>query len=232
MASGVGGLAALAGRRKSSPLPSDVAVDVEVEAHADPLEEVVVERDEADLDGHLEVLQPPQLLQQIGDFLVHVLRLADDDAQVRLEGGDRARSADVVPRGGLDGRVDQVDQAVEVGLRAAAESARPGARRRDSSDRRSARRAGRWTTWASMFGLSMALLPLPSRLATTASGVAVDEPNGMPPPPYHGFTLRHGAVVGALQAHRRGHEVRNRHDQVGHVVGHACTPARRASARW
>ena len=108
--------------------PVDVVVDVEVEVDADPLEEVVVERDEADFDGDLQVLQPPQLLQQVGDFLVDFLRLADDQAEVGLEGGDRARPADLVPGGGLDGRGDQIDQAVEVGLRSAAQSARARAR--------------------------------------------------------------------------------------------------------
>ena len=90
--------------RRSGPAAVDVVVDVEVEVDADPLEEVVVERDEADFDRHLQVLQPPQLFQQVDDFLVDFLRLADDQAQVGLERGDRARAADVVPGGGLDGR--------------------------------------------------------------------------------------------------------------------------------
>ena len=101
--------------------------DVEVEVHADPLEEVVVERDEADLDGDLQVLHAPQLLQEVDDLLVDFLRLADDEAEVGFEGGDRARSAHRVPGGGLDGGGDQVDEAVEVGLGAAAQSAGPGA---------------------------------------------------------------------------------------------------------
>ena len=79
-----------------------LSCDVEVEVHADPLEEVVVEGDEADFDGDLQVLQPPQLLQQVDDLLVDFLGLADDEAQVGLEGGDRARAAHVVPGGGLD----------------------------------------------------------------------------------------------------------------------------------
>jgi hypothetical protein len=62
---------------------------VEVEVHADPLEEVVVEGDEADFDRDLQVLHPPQLLQQIDDLLVDFLRLADDEAEVRGRGGDR-----------------------------------------------------------------------------------------------------------------------------------------------
>ena len=36
--------------------------------------------------GHLQVLQSPQLLQEIGDLLVHFLGLPDHQAQVRFEG--------------------------------------------------------------------------------------------------------------------------------------------------
>ncbi len=42
------------------------------------------------------------------------------DVDAGGEGGDRARPADVVPGGGLDGRGDQVDQRIEVGLGRAA----------------------------------------------------------------------------------------------------------------
>ena len=72
-------------------------VDVEVEVDADPLEEVVVERDEADFDRDLQVLSAAQLLQQVDDLLVHFLRLADDQAQVVANSANRARSADFVP---------------------------------------------------------------------------------------------------------------------------------------
>ena len=96
--------------RELDALSEKVVLDVEVEVYADPLEEVVVQRDEADFDRDLEVLQPPQLLQEIDDLLVDLLRLADDEAEVGGEGLDRAGSAHVVPRGGLDGRGDQVDQ--------------------------------------------------------------------------------------------------------------------------
>ena len=92
-----------------------VVVDVEVEVDADPLEEVVAERDEAHFDRHLQVLQTAELFEQVGDFLVHVLRLADDEAQVRLETHHGARTADFVPRCRRDGRGDQVDQRIEVG---------------------------------------------------------------------------------------------------------------------
>ena len=80
-----------------------VVIDVEVEIDADPFEEVVVQRDEANFDRHLQVLQPPQLVQQIGDLFVDFLRLADDQAQVRRERLDRARAADVIPGVGCDG---------------------------------------------------------------------------------------------------------------------------------
>ena len=68
----------------------DVLGDVEVEVDADTLEEIVVERDEADFDRHLQILHPPQLLQEIDDLLVDLLRLADDQAQVRRCGGNTA----------------------------------------------------------------------------------------------------------------------------------------------
>ena len=91
-------------------------VDVELEVDADPLEEVVVERDEADFDRDLQILHPAQLLQQVDDFLVDFLRLADDQAQVVAELGDRAGSAHFVPGLRLDGGGDQFDQRIEIGL--------------------------------------------------------------------------------------------------------------------
>ena len=60
--------------------------DVDVEVDADPLEEAVVEPDEADFDRHLQILQAAQLFQQVGDLFVDRLRLADDEAQVGGEG--------------------------------------------------------------------------------------------------------------------------------------------------
>ena len=55
-------------------------------------------RDEADLDRDLQVLHPPQLLQEIDDLLVDLLRLADHQAQVRGRGGDIPLAAVMVPR--------------------------------------------------------------------------------------------------------------------------------------
>ena len=82
-----------------------VVVDVEVEVDADPLEEVVVQRDEPHLDRHLQVLQAAELFQQVGDLLVNVLRLADDQAQVRRERLDLALARAVFhPAFVLDGR--------------------------------------------------------------------------------------------------------------------------------
>ena len=103
--------------------------------------------------GHLQVLQAPQLLQEIDDFLVDFLGLADDEAEVGLEGGDRARPADVVPGGGLDGRCDQVDQAVEVGL-GSRRRARPGPAPPAGSSAAGTGPAVRTggTTWANMSG--------------------------------------------------------------------------------
>ena len=71
--------------------------DVHLEVDADLLEEVVVERDVADFDRDLQILQAAQLGQQVGDLLVDFLRLADDQAQVRAEFGDRTRPAHFVP---------------------------------------------------------------------------------------------------------------------------------------
>ena len=45
------------GSEEIESLAQDVAVDVEVEAHADAFEEVVAQGDETALDGHLQVLQ-------------------------------------------------------------------------------------------------------------------------------------------------------------------------------
>ena len=83
--------------------PIDVVVDVEIEIDAHSLEEVVVERDEPDLNGHLQVLHPPQLLQEIDDLLVDFLGLADHQAEVGFEFSNRARSARVIPGLGMDG---------------------------------------------------------------------------------------------------------------------------------
>ena len=76
------------------------------------------------------------------------------------KGRDRAGPADGVPGGGLDRRSDQVDEAVEVGLRAAAKSARPGARRRALRHPRPTAACGLVAIWASMLGLIVPLLRL------------------------------------------------------------------------
>ena len=105
-------------------------VDVQVEVDADPLEEAVVEPDEADFDRDLQILQAAELLEQVGDFLVHGLRLADDQAEVRGERPNFGLAAAVFgPRFGRHGGDDQVDERIEVGVRAAAHAARPGADR-------------------------------------------------------------------------------------------------------
>jgi hypothetical protein len=48
----------------------DVGLDAEVEVDADLLEEVVVDGDEPDLDGDLQVLEPAELPQQVDDLVV------------------------------------------------------------------------------------------------------------------------------------------------------------------
>ena len=58
-----------------------------------------------------------KLLQQVGDLLVHFLRLADDQAQVRLEPVRSSRGRRLRPRlCGLTVAGDQLDQRIEVGL--------------------------------------------------------------------------------------------------------------------
>jgi hypothetical protein len=89
----------------------DAGLDVEVEVDADPLEEGVVQGDESDLDRDLEVLEPPQLFEQVGDLLVYLLRLADDEREVRFELTNRAVAAAVGPGPGpADGVLDEVDE--------------------------------------------------------------------------------------------------------------------------
>ena len=95
---------------------TDVGLDVEVEVDTDPLEEGVVEADEPNLDRHLEILETAELLEEIGDLVVHFLRLADNDAQVRRERLDRSLAADRVPGLRGDGVLDQIDERREVGL--------------------------------------------------------------------------------------------------------------------
>ncbi len=109
-------------RRRRTPAPIvsptkglerlvDVVVDVEVEVDADPLEEVVVQRDEADFDGHLQVLQPAELFEQVDDLFVDLLRLADDQARGWFRTGRSNRDRPLRPRWSGDGGRDQFDQA-------------------------------------------------------------------------------------------------------------------------
>ena len=56
-----------------------VVVDVKVKVDTDPFKEVVVERDEANFDGHLQILESSKLFQQIGDFLMNSLCLPNHE---------------------------------------------------------------------------------------------------------------------------------------------------------
>src|SRR5262249_30601411 len=69
--------------------PADrVGLDLEVEVHADSLEEVVADLDEPDLDGDLEVLEPPELPEEVNDLVVDLGGVADDQADIEEERGD------------------------------------------------------------------------------------------------------------------------------------------------
>ena len=98
------------------------------EVDADPLEEVVVERDEADFDRDLQILQAAQLLEQSAIsswtpcvWLMTRLRLV---GKGRISAWPPPFSAQVSVR---DGRDDQVDERIEVGIRCPAHAARTGA---------------------------------------------------------------------------------------------------------
>src|SRR5690606_23855908 len=54
-------------------------LDVEVEVDADELQEVVADGDEPHFDGHLQVLEPPELIEQLTDFVVYLLGLPHDE---------------------------------------------------------------------------------------------------------------------------------------------------------
>ena len=75
--------------RERTMLTDRVGLDIEVEVDADLLEEVIADRDEANFDRHLEVLEPPQLPEQVGDLFVDFRRVLDDQAQAQEEGHDR-----------------------------------------------------------------------------------------------------------------------------------------------
>ncbi len=66
-----------------------VGLDIEVEVDADLLEEVIADRDEPDFNRNLEVLEPPQLPEQVGDLFVDFRRVLDDQTQTQEEGHDR-----------------------------------------------------------------------------------------------------------------------------------------------
>ena len=94
-------------------------MDVEIEVDTDAFGERIVERDEPHLDRHLQVLQPPQLIEQVGDLFVNLLRLADHQAEIGLEGHHRPLAADGVPAGWGHRLLNQVNEGLEVGLGAA-----------------------------------------------------------------------------------------------------------------
>src|SRR5262249_3263495 len=100
-----------------------VVVDAELEIDADAFEEVVGQVDEADLERHLHVFKAEQVFMQIGNLLMHVLSLADDEAEVVFVTGDRARAADFGPALWGDGTGNQLRQAIEIGLNAASHAA-------------------------------------------------------------------------------------------------------------
>src|SRR5262249_27024599 len=58
-------------------------VKIKIDSHL--LEEIVFQSDEAHFNRDLQVLQAAQLLQQVRNFLIDLLRLADDQAQDRIE---------------------------------------------------------------------------------------------------------------------------------------------------
>ena len=71
-------------------LADRVGLDREVEVDTDLLEEVVADGDEPDLDRDLKVLEPAELAEQVGDLLVDLGRVADDQADAEEERDDRA----------------------------------------------------------------------------------------------------------------------------------------------
>ena len=91
---GVPGIAISSARgvreRECAMLADRVGLDLEVEVDADLLEEVVADGDEPDFDGDLKVLKPPELAEQVGDLLMDLGRVPDDQADAEEEGNDRA----------------------------------------------------------------------------------------------------------------------------------------------
>ena len=71
-------------------LADGLGVDLEVEIDADRLVEVIAQGDEPDFDRDLEVLEPAELAEQVGDLVVDLRRVADDQADAEVERRDRA----------------------------------------------------------------------------------------------------------------------------------------------
>ena len=188
----------------------DAALDVEVEVDTDPLEERVGERDEPHLDRDLEVLEAAELFEEVRDLLVHLLRLADDEAQIGLERPDRARASLRVP--GLLGHraLDQIHEGLKVLL--------PATRRR-WAERNRRRRAGHWRASAAQLqlgergGIERAVAACPSGIDSGGSRADL-----------HGKIVPHGDLVvaiaqGAGDAEAVGSEVGDRQHEVGHGIG-------------
>ncbi len=157
-----------------------------------------------------------KLLQQVGDFFVHRLRLADDEAEVGGEGPDfRLAAAVLGPGVGGDGRDDQVDQRIEVGIRAAAHAAGPAAESARLSARpvrRRPRAGAKLLGQTSLFGrhrlaFGPSIVDEHGRPRRTESAAAIAD---------RGVRVVDQALQADVVAR---HEVRNRHHQVGHVVG-------------
>ena len=165
-----------------------------LEVDADLLEEVVAERDVADFDRDLQVLQAAQLIQQVDDLLVDFLRLADDQAQVgrRIRRSSPARP--LRPRwwAAIVEVIRSVSES-KSGCCAAAQAARADriVLRLPSSPLSAAHLAAHLRRMA---GLIMPLAALPSWLANTACGAAELKPfiPILPPTP-------------SWHAHRPGH---------------------------
>ena len=93
---------------------TQVVLDVEAEVDTDAFKERIRHRDEADFDRHLQVLQAAELFQQIADFIVDLLRLANDQAQGGVVSLALAAAAHFQPRTRFAGRRDQIDEFTEI----------------------------------------------------------------------------------------------------------------------
>ena len=119
-------------------LADGVGLDLEVEVHADLLEEVILDGDESDLDRDLQVLEPAELAEQVGDLLVDLGRVADDQADAQEERRDGTdRPGDIETAGIAAERTAQSVRLGDIGARSVVDL--PGARRdrrRDQLDQR------------------------------------------------------------------------------------------------